>query len=114
MGRDPPVTGQLSAAHVTDDSTRLELSINGGEHILVLDGRVLEGFYSPTASSRRFHVEHFDAASKPKRIGSGHKVFIGKMKSDVFPDPWVIDDVSDADLARIEQLIAAARARRVR
>jgi hypothetical protein len=100
------------AAQPAGDGARIELVLNGGEHILILDGRVLEGFYAPTASSRRFHVEHFDAASKPKRFGGGSKVFIGKMMSDTFPDPWVIDDLSDEDLRRVEQFIALARTRR--
>jgi hypothetical protein len=99
-------------AQPTNDGTRVELVLNRGEHILILDGRVLEGFYAPNASARRFHVDHFDAASKPKRFGGGSKVYIGKMMSDTFPDPWVIDDLSDEDLRRVEQLIALARTRR--
>jgi len=96
-----------------EEADRIELTVNGGEHILILEGRVLEGFYAPTASSRRFHVEHFDAASKPKRLGGGHRVYIGKMLSGTFPDAWIIDDVSDADLPRIEKFIALAKARKL-
>ena len=95
-----------------EEPDRIELVINGGDHILILEGRVLEGFHAPTAGSRRFHVEHFDAASKPKRMGNGHKVYIGKMMSGTFPDAWVIDDVTDADLPRIEKFIAIAKSRK--
>ena len=89
---------------------RIELVLDEG-HVLILDGRVLEAFYAPTASSRRFHVEHFDAASKPKRLGTGHKVFIGKMISGSFPDAWSID-VDDAELAKVEAFIAIAKLRK--
>ncbi|MCY7300399.1 MAG: hypothetical protein LH616_14455 [Ilumatobacteraceae bacterium] len=95
-----------------EEPDRIELTINGGKHILIREGRVLEGFYAPTATSRRFHVEHFDAASKPKRMGSGHRVYIGKMMSGTFPDAWVIHDVSNAELPRIEKFIAIAKSRR--
>lgn len=95
-----------------EEPDRIELVVNGGEHILILDGRVVEGFYAPNASSRRFHVEHFDAASKPKRFGEGHKVYIGKMMSGNFPDAWIIDNVSDAELPEIEKFIAIAKSRK--
>ncbi len=102
----------MSNAVGTEEPDRIELTINDGEHILILEGRVLEAFYAPTASSRRFHVEHLDAASKPKRMGSGHKVYIGKMMSGNFPDAWIINDVADADLSAIENFIAIAKGRR--
>lgn len=89
---------------------RIELVLDEG-HVLILDGRVVEAFYAPTAASRRFHVEHFDAASKPKRMGSGHRFFIGKMMSGTFPDAWIVD-VDDAELAKIEAFIAIAKSRR--
>ena len=89
---------------------RIELVLDEG-HVLLLDGRVLEAFYAPSAASRRFHVEHFDAASKPKRFGEGHKFYVGKMMSGNFADAWIVD-VSDAELAKIEAFIAIAKSRR--
>lgn len=89
---------------------RIELVLDEG-HILMLDGRVVEAFHAATAASRRFHVEHLDAASKPKRMGGGHRFFIGKMMSGTFPDAWIAE-VSDLELIKIEEFIAIAKSRR--
>ncbi len=93
-----------------EHADRIEPVLNEG-HVLMLDGRVMEAFFAPTAASRRFHVDHFDAASKPKRLGSGHKVFIGKMLSGTFPDAWTVD-VDDSELVEVEAFIAIAKSRR--
>ena len=68
--------------------------------------------FTPNASSRRFHVEHLDAASKPKRQGGGHKFYLGKMMSGGFPDAWIVD-VTDLELIKIEEFIAIAKSRRI-
>jgi len=87
-----------------DDTPRIELVLNGGSDILVLDGTVLEAFKETTAASRRWHVRHVKVASKPRRRGDGHTVYIGWMTSGTFPDAWTID-VSDAELAHVEELV---------
>lgn len=87
-----------------ENTQRIELVLNGGNDILVLDGTVLEAFKEPTAASRRWHVRHVKVASKPRRRGDGQSVYIGWMTSGTFPDAWVID-VSDAELLKVEELV---------
>lgn len=94
-----------------DDTERIELVLNDGHDILILDGRMLEACAAQSIASRRWHVEHVKIASKPRKRSEGHTVYIGWMTQGLFPDAWTID-VTDLELLQVEELVRIVASRK--
>lgn len=86
------------------------LEVIAGDHVLLLDGRVLELFH-PTGLSYRFHVNHVAVAATPARDG-GLKLRVGIDPGNGVIVQGATVEVPTGKVAAVMALFDEAKARR--